>query len=98
MINKPFTMAEYEASRAKPNNCIFCNSDDIEISVAESGINNTSEWWLSCGQCYAKGSDVATRQEAIAAWNKPGDLLRKQGEVNASVCEELLANGLRIKG
>ena len=71
MINKPFTIEEYEASRLKLNNCPFCGGIEQELLGSDD-----SAYWASC-QCGAEGKCSNTEKEAIAAWNKPGGRIKE---------------------
>lgn len=49
--------------------CPFCKSRCVTGWTEEDGNNVTTDAWIECDDCFAKGPTADTMDEAIAKWN-----------------------------
>jgi len=59
------------------NNCPFCKSGVINAGTALIDGDDYRVHYVHCIMCDSKSSNCETEQEAIEAWNKPGDRIRE---------------------
>lgn len=64
------------------NNCLFCGSEHIQ---AVGVVYDNEVWFVACHSCEGEGPECDTEQEAIEAWNKPGNRIKELEEALAVV-------------
>lgn len=66
------------------NNCPFCEDGNSSPEI-QHHIDDDLTRWVICPKCSSEGPELPTEQEAIEAWNKPGNKIKRlEGELYAA--------------
>lgn len=52
--------------------CVFCAKERAELWTETDGNGVTTDAWVECDSCSAKGPMCDTEDDAVAKWNVPG--------------------------
>jgi len=81
MLNEVLRLTKGEIPikpKLKIYECMFCKSNNITpiAKVSKNKKEQINIWYVRCNNCFARGSEATTQNDAIAYWNKEPQYLK----------------------